>query len=716
LPVLLRKLFPWKIQWKSVLLESCLFLAAYIVWAVFRSPQSPSRLFIGSLAVLIPGIAAGILVFKSLPQMPPNSQRAWRFLGLGLAFWSAGSLVRTFYEGVRGVPAPTFSLADGFGLLAYPLFFSALVLYPFDSPYAPSRFRFLLDVSITAGSVATLMWLILGKSAILQGPEALTPLVYPIADLILLMILGNLLLANRTSRRTLFLWGGGLFFFLVSDYIYSLLAPVNGYLAGGPESLGWIAGGLTFGWGAVFTANRPDEKRDPEAQTFDLGSSIQKSLPFAFVLVLCWFVLADWRLSGKLSWPGVWVSLILILALVARMGVRAGENELHRYWQLFSSMAQPIFICDGGGKIILANPALLRALEYEDTNQIVGKPLAAIFDEQTLPVDLFQRAVKKECSLEVRLSPERTPYLLSLSPIFSEGRKVLLAGAAYDLSEQKRQQAAIQKGYSELQVVHRQLEDLNTQLEQKVNERTQTLSQAYLQLEEQNKQLQELDQLKSDFVSMVSHELRTPLTSLNGGLELLLLQKNRSKTDHSTLALMKNEIGRLTRFVENILNISAMEAGRIHVNLAAVSLDDVLKSICEKPGFITGDREIQVILPEDLPPVRADESVLNSIFNHLLDNAFKYAPGSPVVVEAIRVKNKVRVQVTDRGPGIPEEKRPLLFQRFQRLDAKDSQSVYGYGLGLYLSKRMLNAMQSDLAFEAPPEGGARFYFVLKAAR
>jgi K+-sensing histidine kinase KdpD len=76
----------------------------------------------------------------------------------------------------------------------------------------------------------------------------------------------------------------------------------------------------------------------------------------------------------------------------------------------------------------------------------------------------------------------------------------------------------------------------------------------------------------------------------------------------------------------------------------------------------------------------------------------------------------VRLQVTDRGPGIPKAKRRLLFQRFQRLDSSDSQSVYGYGLGLYLSRRMLQAMQSDLAFEAPAEGGARFYFDLKVAR
>ncbi len=244
---LLRKLFPWQIQWKGVVLESLVFVAAYIVWVIFRSPQSQSRLFIGSLAVLVPGLTAVILVFQSVPQLPPNSQRAWRFLGFGLVCWSLGNLVRAFYEGVRGIPTPIFSLADIFSFLAYPLFFSALIVYPFENRYAPSRFRFLLDVTISASVVATLVWLILGRSASSLEPAELTPLVYPIADLILLMILVNMLLANRQARRTLFLWGCGLFFFLVSDYIYSLLSPVNGYLGRRPREPR-LDGGRTHFW------------------------------------------------------------------------------------------------------------------------------------------------------------------------------------------------------------------------------------------------------------------------------------------------------------------------------------------------------------------------------------------------------------------------------------------------------------------------------------
>jgi K+-sensing histidine kinase KdpD len=222
-----------------------------------------------------------------------------------------------------------------------------------------------------------------------------------------------------------------------------------------------------------------------------------------------------------------------------------------------------------------------------------------------------------------------------------------------------------------------------------------------------------LDQLKTDFVSMVSHELRNPLTSLNGGLELLLKQKGRSTTDRKTLTLMRQEVNRLTIFVENILHLSAVEAGRINIQLTPVSLATVAKEVCIHIVPNDQAKRIRVDLDADIPAVSADETILHSILNHLVDNAIKYAPEGTIVIDAIRVRKKLRIRVIDNGPGIPMEKRSLLFQRFQRLDVKDSQSVYGHGLGLYLCREMLRAMKSDLVFMNSPEGGACFYFDLK---
>ena len=712
---LLNRLFPWQIRWKRVLAEALLFLAAYIIWLIFRPPDSSSRLLIGNLAVLAPLVTSVLLTFMVLPKISPQSQPTWRFIGLALLCWAAGNGIRTFYEGLRGISLPNFSVADIFNFLAYPFFFYALVLYPFENRYAPSRFRFLLDATITSGVVAALGWLVLAQSEVSTGPIALVPLVYPIVDLILLMILLNMLLANRKARRTTFIWGIGLLAFFISDYVYSMLSQLNSYQAGGAGSLGWVAGGLIFSLGSVIEADSSPGKGRARGFGFDRGARLQNILPVTLVLALFWYVIVDWQLSGKISVFGLWMSLLLALALIVRVGIRAGEAELYKYWQLFSSLAEPAFICDKHGRILLANPAMARAFVLRDENQVVGMSLAAIFADQALPDDLLERASRQECTLEIPFSPHRTPFLLSLSPIFSEGRKVLIAGTAHDLTGQKNQQEAVQKAYNELQVVYRQLEELNGQLEQKVEQRTGTLQEAYRRLEAQNMMLQELDQLKSDFVSMVSHELRTPLTSLNGGLELLLSRKSRSAADREPLTLMKDEVQRLTHFVENILNLSAMEAGRLEVHPGPVSLSAIVEDVCRQFRTVPGAERIRIGLPEDLPPVLADSGFLESVFTHLVDNALKYASQGMVMVEAVRQRDRLRVQVTDSGPGIPRGKQPLLFQRFQRLDARDSQSVYGYGLGLYLSQRMLRLMGSDLAFEEPPEVGARFYFYLKVA-
>ena len=127
-------------------------------------------------------------------------------------------------------------------------------------------------------------------------------------------------------------------------------------------------------------------------------------------------------------------------------------------------------------------------------------------------------------------------------------------------------------------------------------------------------------------------------------------------------------------------------------------------------------QRIRVELPADLPLVLADENVVQSVLHHLLDNALKYAPESLVTVQVLPNRTGVRLQVVDEGPGIPPERRRFLFQRFQRLEAGDSQSVYGYGLGLYLSRRLLKAMRSNLNYEAGAAGGSCFYFSLKAAK
>lgn len=705
-----------RVQRKGILVESLAFVGLYVVVLLLLPAESSLRPLVENLAVLASSLTGALLIFFSLSGLAPPARLAWLLLGLALLGFLASDFARTFYLFLPVGEQPFFSLADVFNLLAYLLAGLALVGYPFEGRYAPTRFRFLLDAAISAGVVLTLGWLLLARAASASPLDRLTVLalaVYPLADLLLLMVLANLALAGSMPRLTASFLGAGLAAFALSDYAYSSLALLGGFRAGTLFSLGWVCGALLMGLGAVFERAAGGRLYNSRWGEAGLGAQIQKVLPLALVLVLFWYVLADWKLRGAFSPLGVWMSLALGILLVVRLGIRAGEVELQKYWQLFRNLADPAFICDLNGGILLSNPA------FEQLGAAGGEhpTLAALFEG--LPQgglhSLLDAKRGGEAKMEVRLRASGAPYLLSLSRLATEDRRALAAGAAYDLSEQKRQQDAIQSAYDELQALHRRLEALNAHLEEMVAERTANLQEAYRRLEEQNRALQALDRLKSDFVSMVSHELRNPLNNLGGGLELLMARRRDGSADKAALTLMQAEVRRLTRFVENILDVSALEAGRLVLRSVPVSLEALVGRVLENLSSQDRNGRLQSLLPPGLPPVLAAPDVLESVLGHLLDNALKYADETPVQVCAEKRGRRLRVSVRDFGPGIPPEKRDLLFERFQRLDAKDSQSVYGYGLGLYLSKKLLQAMGSDLSFDAPPDGGARFSFDLKVA-
>ena len=115
---------------------------------------------------------------------------------------------------------------------------------------------------------------------------------------------------------------------------------------------------------------------------------------------------------------------------------------------------------------------------------------------------------------------------------------------------------------------------------------------------------------------------------------------------------------------------------------------------------------------EPLPIILADESALASIFFHLIDNALKYAPEGRIEVIVLPGEDCVRASIIDEGPGIPEEALPLLFDKFYRIHSGDAQTVYGHGLGLYMVRRLLQAMNGDIEAANRPQGGASFAFWL----
>lgn len=234
---------------------------------------------------------------------------------------------------------------------------------------------------------------------------------------------------------------------------------------------------------------------------------------------------------------------------------------------------------------------------------------------------------------------------------------------------------------------------------------------------------QELDQAQADFVSTVSHELRTPLTSIKGFVDTLL--RSRSQLSEAQqrrfLKIVKNQADRLTRLVEDILTVSRIQSGRLknvpqRLELAGV-IDVVLESLAQK---FDGQR-MRTHLPPTLPEVWADQDRLEQILTNLIDNALKYSEGHSVVDVSARLdpedENVLWISVCDQGIGIPEEKIEQLFNRFSRIDSPLTREREGTGLGLYITKSLVESLGGTISVYSEGESkGSTFTVCLPAAR
>ena len=261
---------------------------------------------------------------------------------------------------------------------------------------------------------------------------------------------------------------------------------------------------------------------------------------------------------------------------------------------------------------------------------------------------------------------------------------------------------------------HTRIAQLNEDLEQKVAERTAELQQA-------NLRLREIDRMKSDFVSLVSHELRAPLTTLNGGLEAALQNEAQLPPKaQRILHLLVGETARLTGFVQTLLDVSQLEAGKLPLNFGPVAVKPLLTHAVD---VVFGPDETRVVwqVPSETPPVWVDETYTEQVFRNLLRNAQKYTPPqSPLVVEVVVRGRQLCVCLTDYGPGIPSGLQEQVFERFRRVPSSDSDRPRGWGLGLHLARALAEAQGGALTLQSPVHAdpaapGSRFVITLPIA-
>jgi two-component system sensor histidine kinase KdpD len=237
------------------------------------------------------------------------------------------------------------------------------------------------------------------------------------------------------------------------------------------------------------------------------------------------------------------------------------------------------------------------------------------------------------------------------------------------------------------------------------------------QLAEQAKsatQLSEADRMRSALLSAVSHDLRTPLASAKAAVTSLRSPDvSFSDADRDELlATAEESLDRLIRLVENLLDMSRLQAGVLGVHAQLMSVVEAIPRAIDELG--DDGREITVTVPDEIAEVRADPGLLERIFVNLLSNAVRYSPPDrPPIVTVSEHGGMVEVRVIDRGPGIADEDRERVFLPFQRLGDRDNSN--GVGLGLALSRGLAEAMGGTLGPENTPGGGLTMTLALPAA-
>jgi len=251
-----------------------------------------------------------------------------------------------------------------------------------------------------------------------------------------------------------------------------------------------------------------------------------------------------------------------------------------------------------------------------------------------------------------------------------------------------------------------QIMEYSAQLEAKSKE----LSRTARKLREANEMLQKLSVQKDAFLSQISHELRTPMTSIRAFSEILMDDEGMSTEDRNHFAkIIHDESIRLTRLLDDLLDLSVLEHGQVQLNIAPVNLRELIDKAMSASNSVQADRKFRILRSRDPEAIEVitDAGRLTQVFINILSNARKYcdAPEPQMQIEVRQNKAMVEVDFIDNGSGIPRDKQALIFEKFSRLT--DSMQAGGAGLGLAICREIMHNLGGEITY-VPGQGGAAF--------
>jgi len=293
------------------------------------------------------------------------------------------------------------------------------------------------------------------------------------------------------------------------------------------------------------------------------------------------------------------------------------------------------------------------------------------------------------------------PVEISLS-YYKQDNEPFVIAFIIDVTERKKHEANVIR--------------LNHELEKKVEERTQVLQEALIELENSKEKLRialeaekELNDMKSRFVTMASHEFRTPLSTILSSISLVNkydLGENSEKVSKHVQKI-KSAVTNMTLILNDFLSAEKLEEGMVFVRKEQVPLQALTREVIgEIQGILKKGQQVKYV-HEGLPTAHIDAQMIKNILLNLISNAIKFSPeASPIHVSTLILPKEVRITVEDKGFGIPKEEQPHLFERFFR--ARNVVNIQGTGLGLNIVAKYLDSMHGKINFKSELDKGTIF--------
>ena len=338
---------------------------------------------------------------------------------------------------------------------------------------------------------------------------------------------------------------------------------------------------------------------------------------------------------------------------------------------------------------------------------IVGNPSYEKLITTKQPVAIVDFATDPLVASVRQLNPELKIASLLLVPIIMNDEVVGAIGA--DAVEHKHFYTE-----REINLVRTVADQLSITLQnRRLLEETR---QRAIELQQTAERLREMDKLKTQFLANMSHELRTPLNSIIGFSRVILkgIDGPLTELQKTDLTSIYNSGQHLLGLINNVLDLSKIEAGKMELNFEEVEIGPVIKGIMSTALALVKDKPVELVqeIPENLPAVWADATRLRQIILNLVSNACKFTEEGTVIVKATAKKEKIIISVADTGIGIPPDNLENIFEEFTQVDASTTRKVGGTGLGLPISRHFVEMHKGQIWVNSTPSQGSTFSFAI----